>query len=42
MNLSLFMTSDDLFNGFCKSRNIRDRTVKTYFARIKTSIGIEI
>ena len=35
MILSLFMTSGDLFNGFCNSRNIKDSTVRSYRSAVK-------
>ena len=35
MNLSLFMTSSDLFNGFCISRNIKGSTVRSYLSAVR-------
>ncbi len=35
MNLSLFMTSSDLFNDFCISRNIKGSTVRSYLSAVR-------
>ena len=29
------MTSSDLFNGFCISRNIKDSTVRSYLSAVR-------